>query len=380
MRVIVSGGGTGGHIYPAVSIVRAIEKQLKDSGDSCDILYVGTSAGLEAMIVPREGLRFETIQVSGIKRSISLKIISTAIKVVVGFFQALSLMRRFKPNIVIGTGGFVCGPVLLAAAICKVPCIIQEQNALPGITNKLLSRFVNKVCLGYREAGEHFPAAAQDKLIYTGNPVRDDIVKVDKVKAYVELGIDAHKKTILVVGGSRGARSINNAMIEVYSFFAGRADVQVLHATGEADFPRMLKAFNELQVPNKENIIVRPYLFNIQNALAVADLAVYRAGAVGLAELAAVGVPAILIPYPYAAENHQEYNARALEKAKAALVILDRDLSGEMLVEQLNRLFSQPQLLADMAKNSAQAGILDAAQCIANIAIAQAGGNDAGEY
>ena len=142
----------------------------------------------------------------------------------------------------------------------------------------------------------------------------------------------------------------------------------------------MLKAFNELQVPNKENIIVRPYLFNIQNALAVADLAVYRAGAVGLAELAAVGVPAILIPYPYAAENHQEYNARALEKAKAALVILDRDLSGEMLVEQLNRLFSQPQLLADMAKNSAQAGILDAAQCIANIAIAQAGGNDAGEY
>lgn len=369
MRVIVSGGGTGGHIYPAVTIARAIEAQMQAAGKPCDILYVGTKEGLEARIIPREGFRFETVQVSGIKRSFSLKNIKTVLQLGVGFIQAAGLISRFRPNVVVGTGGFVCGPVLLSAALMGVRTIIQEQNALPGITNKILSRFVNKVCLGYREAAQYFPATAKKKLVYTGNPIRADILARDKAQAFRDLDMPDGKRVILVVGGSRGARSINSAMLAVYSYFAGREDVQVLHVTGDGDFPRMLKALNDMQVVDKSNIVVRPYLFNMQSALTIADVAVFRAGAVGLAELSAVGVPAILVPYPHAAENHQEYNARALEKQGAAIVILDKELTGELLIEKLNGLLNNEQALETMALRSRANGVLDAASQVAAIAI-----------
>ncbi|MFA6074721.1 MAG: undecaprenyldiphospho-muramoylpentapeptide beta-N-acetylglucosaminyltransferase [Negativicutes bacterium] len=369
MKVIVSGGGTGGHIYPAVTIARAIETQLQQAGRSCEILYIGTKEGMEARIIPREGFRFEAVQVSGIKRSFSPQNIKTILKLGVGFLQAIGKINSFKPDIVVGTGGFVCGPILLAAALMGVPTIIQEQNALPGITNKILSRFVKKVCLGYREAAKYFPAAAKTKMEFTGNPIRKDILTRKRASAYDDLGLPEDKRTVLVVGGSRGARSINSAMLEVYKFFAGREGIQILHATGDGDFQRMLKGLNELQVTDKSNIIVRPYLFNMQSAIAIADVAVFRAGAVGLAELSAVGVPAILIPYPYAAENHQEFNARALEKNGAAIVILDNELTGALLIEKLNELLGDEQRLSVMARQSAACGVTDAAERIATIAI-----------
>ena len=369
MKIIVSGGGTGGHIYPAVTIARAIETQILQANGVCEILYIGTKEGMEARIIPREGFVFETIQVSGIKRSFSPQNIKTMLQLVVGFYQAISKIRCFKPDIVVGTGGFVCGPVLLAAALMGVPTVIQEQNALPGITNKILSRFVNKVCLGYREAAEYFPRVAKNKLVFTGNPIRKDILTRERATAYNEVGLPDDKLTVLVVGGSRGARSINSAMLDVYKFFAGRKNVQILHATGDSDFQRMLKGLNDLQVNDKSNILVRPYLFNMQSAIAVADVAVFRAGAVGLAELAAIGVPAILIPYPHAAENHQEFNARALEKSGAATVILDRDLTGAVLIEKLCELLEDEQRRNTMAKQSVTCGVTDAAERIAAIAI-----------
>ena len=369
MKIIVSGGGTGGHIYPAVTIARAIETQLQQAGQSCEILYIGTKEGMESRIIPREGFRFETVKVSGIKRSLSPQNIKTIFNLGVGFFQAISKIRSFRPDVVVGTGGFVCGPVLLAAALMGVPTIIQEQNALPGVTNKILSRFVDKICLGYREAAEYFPSAVKAKMIFTGNPIRKDILTIERAAAYIDLDLPANKLTVLVVGGSRGARSINSAMLDVYKFFAGRDGVQVLHATGDNDFQRMLKGLNDLQVNDKSNIIVRPYLFNMQSAIAIADVAVFRAGAVGLAELSAVGVPAILIPYPHAAENHQEFNARALEQNCAAIMILDRDLSGAVLIAKINELLDDDKLRNAMAKKSASCGVTDAAERIAAITI-----------
>lgn len=364
MRVIISGGGTGGHIYPAITIIKEIAKV--DS--SCEILFVGTKSGLEADIIPKEGFDFITVDVKGFERRLSLQNIATIIRTTGSVWKCRNIVRNFKPDIVIGTGGYVCGPVLLAASLLGVPTMIQEQNVIPGITNKILARFVSKIAIGYADAAKHFGQSS--KVVFTGNPIRPEVLTVSREQGVSELGLDPLKRTVLISGGSRGARSINRAMIEVHKRYAGHHKIQLLHITGTNEYNDIVESLQHesIDFAKAGNISIKPYVYNMPDALAAADLAVFRAGAIGLAELTAKGIPSILVPYPYAAENHQEFNAMVMKRHGAAEVIRDAELNGTRLFEMIEGLIHNPERLAAMAQASKNLGRPDAAKTIAQIA------------
>lgn len=368
-RVIISGGGTGGHIYPAITIARAIADI-----EPTEFLYVGSKIGLENTLIPNEGIPFVTIDVRGLERKISFRNLVTLGKTAGSLIKAEHIIHKFKPDVVIGTGGFVCGPVLLAASLSGIPTLVQEQNVIPGVTNTILSRFVKCVALGYEEAAERFKR--KDILVYTGNPVRKDILTGTKDHGRALLGLDPDKFTLLVAGGSRGARSINNAMIEVHRYFRDSKDIQILHVTGDHEYDRVVGQLEGIDGKGRygEGSHIIPYLHHMPEALAAADLAVYRAGAVGLAELTVRGLPAILIPYPYAAEDHQRYNAQALVMCGAAKMILDKMLTGRELLEEIVHLKNDPEALKRMAQASKSKGRPQAAHDIAELTLSIAKG------
>lgn len=363
-RVIISGGGTGGHIYPAITIARAIAEI-----EPTEFLYVGSKTGLENTLIPKEGLPFVTLDVRGLERKLSFRNFITLGKTAASLIKAEAIIHRFKPDVVIGTGGFVCGPVLLAASLSGIPTLVQEQNVIPGVTNTILSKFVNRIALGYREAAGRFKN--KDVLVYTGNPVRQDILTVSREEGRGALGLEPDKFTLLVAGGSRGARSINTAMIEVHKYFKDIDDIQILHITGDHEYDRVIKQLDGIDRKGRygQGSRIIPYLHDMPAALAAADLAVYRAGAVGLAELAVRGVPSILIPYPYAAEDHQRYNAQALVMCGAAKMILDKMLTGRDLLEEILHLKENPKALENMTKASKSMGKPQAAHAIAELAL-----------
>ena len=363
MRIIVSGGGTGGHIYPAVTIAN----QIKEKQPDAEIIFVGTREGLECEIVPRYGYPIEFIEVAGFQRKLSLDTIKSAFKLLAGLIDALKLIRKIKPDLVVGTGGYVCGPVLFLAALQGIPTCIQEQNAMPGVTNKILAHFVKKVFLGYQEAGKYF--GGNSEKIFTGNPIRKEILEVSRATAIEKFKLDPAKKTILVSGGSRGARSINDAMALVETSLAGRSDVQVIHITGETGYEKFIGQV-EKNVLMSDNIKVFRYMHDMPLALAAADLAIFRSGAIGLAELMARGIPSILVPYPYATANHQEHNARAVEGAGAAVVILDKELTGEILLKQIESLLADESKLQKMKDAAKALGRPEAAEDIARKVLA----------
>jgi UDP-N-acetylglucosamine--N-acetylmuramyl-(pentapeptide) pyrophosphoryl-undecaprenol N-acetylglucosamine transferase len=360
MKVIITGGGTGGHIYPGLAIARSIEMEYADA----EILFVGNEDGLEAEIIPREGYDLATIPSQGLPRKISLDILKSLFLTGRGVWEARKLVASFNPEIVIGTGGYVSGPVMLVAALQNRRTIIHEQNAYPGLTNKLLARLVDQVALSNLDAKDHF--TNKENLTWTGNPVRPEIIKANRRESYQDLDLDPDRKTILVFGGSRGAKSINQAMEDVYKLAQNNSGIQVLHATGKNDFSRIKKVVAKLGISELEkgNVIIKPYLYNMAAALAVADLVISRAGATGLAEITAKGIAAILIPYPYAAENHQEYNARSLEKRGAAKMILDRNLTGERLLTEVKKMISSEDRLEKMVESSKEVGKPEAAENI----------------
>lgn len=374
MRIILSGGGTGGHIYPAITIARVLEAKLREVGQPSTILFVGTKAGLEADIVPKEGYQLKTIDVQGFERRLSFKNVQTVFKIAGSLWDSYQIIKEFKPDLVIGTGGYVCGPVLLTGSLLGKATLIQEQNVIAGITNKTLARFVDCAAVGYGEASSYFSPFT--KVVVSGNPIRPDVMTATREQAVQELGLDPQKKTLLVSGGSRGSRSMNQAMIAVHQSFQNDKNIQILHITGQSEYNSIVGILYEkgIQLEKNGNIKIVPYLYNMPQALASADLAVFRAGAIGLAELTARGIPSILVPYPYAAENHQEHNADVLKKHGAAVVIRDSDLTGEKLTILIRNLFDHPDNLADMAVASRKLGRPEAAECIANAAIALLGG------
>ena len=235
MNIMISGGGTGGHIYPALTIYKTLETMV-----DANFLYVGTERGLESRIVPKEGIPFTTLPVQGLQRTLSLDTLVTAGKTISSLWKANRLISKFQPDIVIGTGGYVCGPLLLAAALRGIPTLIQEQNVVPGITNKILSRFVDVVAVGYEEATPHFPNAKQ--VVYTGNPVRPNVVTANREEARAYFGLQETQTAILVAGGSRGARSINKAMLAVHEHYKGREDIKIIHATGTDEYSRVCES------------------------------------------------------------------------------------------------------------------------------------------
>lgn len=345
MRIIISGGGTGGHIYPALSIAQEIKDRMPDAA----ILYVGTKRGMESTIVPRAGFDFKTIDISGINRSSLLKASGSLSKLPRSFFQGWEVVREFKPDIVIGTGGYVSFPVVLAATFLDCKTYIHEQNALPGLANRTLARRVDCVMLTFAEAERHLKGKS---VKITGLPVRRDILDVNAQWARQELGLLEGKFTLLVFGGSRGARTINRAMLEAMERLQ-QEDMQIIWVTGENGYQE-IKA-NLADKVDMDSIQCKlqllPYMDNINLALASADLALCRAGASTLCELAVVGLPAILVPYPYAAENHQEMNARALLNKNAAAMVIDEFLDGDTLYKKVSELKSDQARLKAMSNN-----------------------------
>ena len=359
MKIIVSGGGTGGHIYPALTLIDAIKNKRPDA----EFLYVGTEKGLEADIVPKAGINFTALKLEGgLERRFTLKNFSRAANAIWSIKHASDIVKSFKPNVVVGTGGYVCGPILLAASLMKVPTLIQEQNAVAGVTNKILAQFVNKIAVGTQDALKNFPP---DKTTYTGNPIRREVLAAKKEDGLREFNFTDDKPIVLISGGSRGARSINNAMIDVLKSAAQKNSAQFLHVTGKGEFDAVIEKLSG--VLDAPNIKVVPYLYNMPTAMAMANLAIFRAGATGLAELTARGIPAILIPYPFAAENHQEFNARALVEAGAARMILNKDLTAEILLATIDELLSSPEKLKSMAAASLSLGKPNAADEIADL-------------
>ena len=364
MKIIVSGGGTGGHIYPAITLVQAIRERVPEA----EFLYVGTAQGLEADIVPKEGIPFDTIDLQGFERRLTLANLKRGFKALAGLKKARRIVKQFQPDAAIGTGGYVCGPILLASSLMNVPTLVQEQNVLPGITNRILSKFVTKVAVGAEAALKHFP---KEKAVFTGNPIRKSVMEASREDGLREFGFDGNKPVVLISGGSRGARAINRAAVPVLKAAQDNPEIQFLHVTGKGEYEDIKNRLKEagVELSKAPHIRVEPYLYDMPKALAMADLAVFRAGATGIAELTARGVPSILVPYPYASENHQEHNARALQDKGAARMILNKDLTAETLGTTLNELLSKPEELKNMAEASRSMGRPNATDDIADMVL-----------
>lgn len=361
MKAIISGGGTGGHIYPGVAIAKKIKEKLPNA----EILFVGSENGLEKKLVPKEGFKIKLITVEGLNKKISMRTFAAIGKVFKGYFQANSIIREFKPDIIIGTGGYVCGPVVLAAAVRGIPTVIHEQNAFPGMTNKLLSHFASKIAITFKESEKYFP---KNKVVYTGNPIRSQILNINRTKAREIWGFDKDKPLILVVGGSRGAKNINMAVVDLIPVLY-KEHLQLLFATGENQYEEVIKSLEEKKIDyrNYKGIKIQPYIFNMQDALGACDIIVSRAGATILSEITALGIPSILIPSPYVANNHQEFNAMSLEQNGAAVVIKENQLKADIFKEQVLNLAKNKEMLAKMSANASRIAILDAADKIYEI-------------
>ncbi|SKA83423.1 UDP-N-acetylglucosamine-N-acetylmuramylpentapeptide N-acetylglucosamine transferase [Caloramator quimbayensis] len=360
MRVIISGGGTGGHIYPGV----AVAKKIKEKYSECEILFIGSENGLEKKLVPKEGFEIKLISVEGLNKKITLKTPSAVIKAFKGYFQASNIIKGFKPDIVIGTGGYVCGPVVLSAALKGIPTIIHEQNAFPGMTNKILSHFTSKIAITFKESEKYFP---KNKVVFTGNPIRSQILNTNKTKSRGIWNFDNNKPLILVVGGSRGAKNINNAVSEIIPSLI-QNNIQLLFVTGEQQYDEIVRKLNYKKSDKRfRGIVIEPYIFNMQDALGACDIIISRAGATILSEITALGIPAILIPSPYVANNHQEYNAMSLEQNGAAVVIKENQLKSDIFKDQILNLVNNKEMLKKMSQNSSKLAVIDASEKICKI-------------
>jgi UDP-N-acetylglucosamine--N-acetylmuramyl-(pentapeptide) pyrophosphoryl-undecaprenol N-acetylglucosamine transferase len=356
VRVIFGGGGTGGHLFPGIAVAR--EFQRRDPGT--EILFVGTQQGIESRVLPKEGFRQETIPDKGLKGRGLRGLVDAVYGVPAGVLRCLGIVRRFRPDFIIGLGGYASGPLLLAGKLKRVHCAIMEQNLRPGFTNRLLARFVDRVFTSYRESEAYFPGAKN--LLETGNPIRWGSLPAAQ---------RGDRFTLLVFGGSAGAHRINLAMgeaVQKLTDLAGR--IKIIHQTGQADLPQVREIYKQLPLEAE----VTAFIDRMDQAYAEADLVVCRAGATTVAELTAFGKAAILVPFPYAIYDHQRENAQALQSRGAAEMILDRELNGELLAARIRAYLSDPAGIAKMAAAARALGRPDAAARIVDACYALAPG------
>jgi UDP-N-acetylglucosamine--N-acetylmuramyl-(pentapeptide) pyrophosphoryl-undecaprenol N-acetylglucosamine transferase len=342
MKVIIAGGGTGGHIFPAISVAEEI---LKRSGTN-EVLFAGTKKGLENELLSKKGYRVEHISARGIKGKGVKKSIAALISACKGVSESMSIIKRFRPDVVLGVGGYVSGPMVLSASLRGVPTAICEQNSYPGITNRILGRFVKKVFATFEESVGFFPGG---KVVITGNPVREEILRVKSIKD------DTETVTVLVFGGSQGAHKLNESVPEALSKL-GRADIRVIHQTGDRDYETVKNAYAGRGIDAR----VLRFIDDMARAYGEADFVIGRSGAGTVAEITALGKPSLLIPYPYATNNHQLENARVLERSGAAVVVEDGDARPENLHAALTKLLHRDKLTT-MASNARSLGKPDAA-------------------
>ena len=371
MKFLFATGGTAGHINPALAVASYIRENYPES----EILFIGTSDHMEANLVPSAGFELETIKINGFRRSLSPKAIIFNIKTVVRLMRSegasKKIIKRFNPDVVIGFGGYVSGPVLQSAARMKIPTCIHEQNAYPGITNKQLAKVVNKVMLTVEDAKKHLDC--KNEPVVTGLPVRGEILNKNREEARKELDIPEGKYLVLSFGGSLGAAPLNNAMHDILINNSESENIYHIHSAGTngTAFLEQLEGEGFTRVDEttlrKGNSEVRKYINNMDTCLAAADLVIGRAGASSLSEIEALGKASILIPSPYVAENHQFHNAMALVNRNAARIIEEKDLTSESLNDMINELLSNPETLFEIEKNAREMGIPNSREKICEV-------------
>jgi UDP-N-acetylglucosamine--N-acetylmuramyl-(pentapeptide) pyrophosphoryl-undecaprenol N-acetylglucosamine transferase len=355
IRVIISGGGTGGHIFPAIAIANALKK----INSANEILFVGANGRMEMEKVPAAGYKITGLNISGIQRKFSLQNFLLPLKVILSIVKAGRIISEFKPDVAIGVGGYASGPLLYAATRRKLPSLIQEQNSFAGITNKILAKRVNKICVAYNGMEKYFPA---EKIIITGNPVRQDMIEIsgkrDQALKFFELS--SSKKTILVIGGSLGARSINESIEAGLKNFAAH-NIQVIWQTGKSYYAKATEATEQYKTNGIKSF---DFIKQMDFAYSAADLVISRAGASSVSELALTAKPSILVPSPNVAEDHQTKNAMALVEKDAAELVTDHN-AGSELVKHAIILVNDEEQLKKLAFNISSLAIKDSASIIA---------------
>ncbi len=357
LKVIISGGGTGGHICPAISIANELRERLPET----DILFVGALGKMEMERVPAAGYRIVGLPVMGFPRKPSFKMVTFFLKLIQSMYLASKVISDFKPDVAIGVGGFASGPVLKAAVRKGVPAVLQEQNSYAGVTNKILSAKVNKICVAYPNMERYFPA---EKIVLTGNPVRKNLIEsiVNKEEALEYFKLDSKKQVVLIVGGSLGARTLNESVMDNLELIR-ETDVQIIWQTGSYYYKEMLE---RLSTNCPVNLLPMEFVSRMDLAYSVADVVISRAGAGTISELCLLGKPSVLVPSPNVAEDHQTKNAQSLVDNQAALLIKDVDSKASLLKETFKLLGDKPRLKS-LSENILKLGRPNAAKDIVEV-------------
>ena len=364
MRVLLSGGGTAGHINPALSIAECIKEAYPDA----EILFAGTPFGMEARLIPEAGYDFVPITVRGFQRSFApddiVKNIKAVGNLVTAMPRAKQIIKEFKPDLVIGTGGYVCGPIMKTAAKMGIKCAMHESNAFPGVTTKLVANKMNVVMVATPAAIKHLPEGTN--CVVTGNPISADFFGKTKTEARKELGIPEDKFVVLSYGGSLGAGKINETVCDLIAWEQTKGGIYHIHSYGKMGKDTFVKSLEEKEIfPNSNpDLDIREYINNMATCMLAADIVICRAGAMTISQILAIGLPAILIPSPVVAENHQYKNAKVLEDANAGLLIEQADLTSELLIEKVKELFENRSKLETISENAKRLATNDARERI----------------
>lgn len=357
MKAIIAGGGTGGHLFPAI----ALAEELRSRTTDLPLLFVGAEGGVEASLLTRRGWDFEGIRASGLQGKRFLSRLRSLMLIPSGLIRSLLILRRFRPDVVVGFGGYASGAVVLSAVLARVPTVIHEQNALPGLANRWLGKIVDCVAVAFEGASEFFP---KSKVRVTGNPVRAELFGVSRAEAVARLNLYPDRLTTLIFGGSQGAHRLNLAVMEALSMLADeREQIQFIHATG----PRDLTVVRQGYEAGGYRAAVEPFFEAMAAAYAAADLCVCRAGAGTVVELCALGKPSVLVPFPFSANDHQRHNAEAVVASGGARMVPDRELSGTVVAEIIRTCLRDREGLAVMARSAKALAKPDAASRLADL-------------
>lgn len=367
MKFIFTCGGTAGHINPALGVAQRLRELLPDSA----FLFVGAEGHMETELVPREGFPIKTVRITNISREISLEGLKhnmdTVKNVLNSTAEAKRIIREFGPDVVIGTGGYVCYPVLKAAHALGIPTVVHESNAVPGLTTKMLASTADRILVGFEESRQYY--RHRERVFVTGTPVRQDFLNTDKASARDSLGLDPAKPLVVSVWGSLGAAFMNKTMVGFIDKALGSPSFGLIHAAGKSGYRRMLADMEAAGIVNAQarGMDVREYIYDMPRVMAAADLVVCRSGASTLSELGVLGKPAILVPSPNVTNNHQEKNARVLEKAGAAVLLPENEITEDKLLGAVSLLLARPDTLAAMSEQMKKIGVGNATERIAGI-------------
>lgn len=354
----ITGGGTGGHIYPAIAIAEALRKDETTK----DIYYIGNPNNLEYGIVKKAHFKFLPIKVSGMPRKIGWDFIKWGIELELANWKALYYLWRFKPDAILGTGGYVSAPALMASNLSKTPYMIHDCDAQPGMVSKFVAPMAKQVSLAFEDSASYIRS---NNISINGNPIREQFKTLTEEQARQNMNLE-NKTTITIMGGSQGAKSIDDATIQCLKQIFEKYDVQVIFQTGAKHYKNTIKALEEVypEFEHNKNLVIKPYFDDMVTALKATDIAISRAGSLSLSEICACGIAPILIPYPYAAADHQRKNAKSLLNKNACLYLEDKETTGETLLEKLDELLSDPEKLASIQANTRALAKLDATQTI----------------